>query len=114
MSFFAELRRRNIFRVALLYVTAGWLLLEIASMLVDYAGLPGWVYRFTAAVLLIAFPLALVLSWMYEITPEGLRRERDVDRAQSITRQTGARLLRLALLSVLLVFLLNLLRFALD
>lgn len=114
MSLFAELRRRNIFRVALLYVTGGWLLLEIGSMLIDYAGIPDWIYRFTFAMLIIAFPLALILSWIYEITPEGLRREFEVERERSITKKTGAMLLRLALLSVLLVFLLNLLRFALD
>lgn len=114
MSLFAELRRRNLFRVSLLYLCAGWLLLEIGALLVDYAGLPAWTWRFTFALLVIAFPLALLLSWIYEITPEGLRRESDVDREQSITRQTGALLLRLALLCVLMVFLLNLLRFALD
>lgn len=114
MSLFAELRRRNIFRVALLYVTAGWLLLEIAALLVDYAGMPGWVYRFAFAILIIAFPLALVLSWIYEITPQGLRREVEVEPARSITTKTGKRLLYLALSSVLLVLLLNLLRFALD
>ncbi|MEM1411551.1 MAG: hypothetical protein AAGH19_04260 [Pseudomonadota bacterium] len=114
MSLFSELRRRNIFRVALLYLTAGWLLLETGSLLVDFAGIPDWVYRFVFAILIIAFPLALVLSWIYEITPEGLRREADVERENSITRATGALLLRLALLAVLLVFALNLLRFALD
>lgn len=114
MSLFSELRRRNLFRVALLYVAAGWLLLELTSMLVDYAGLPVWVFRFVFALLIIAFPLAMGISWLYEITPEGLRRESLVDPAESITKQTGARLLRLALLSMLLVFLLNLARFALD
>jgi hypothetical protein len=114
MSLFAELRRRNIFGVILLYVAGGWLLLESGALLVDYAGLPAWVYRFLFAVLIIAFPLAIVLSWLYEITPEGIRRESEVDPERSITRQTGAKLLRLALLSVCLVVLLNLLRFALD
>lgn len=114
MTLLAELRRRNIFGVILLYVTAGWLLLEAGALLVDFAGMPGWVYRFLFAVLIIAFPLALVLSWMYEITPEGIRREYEVERERSITRETGSKLLRLALLSVLLVLLLNLLRFALG
>ncbi len=114
MTLFSELRRRNVFRVVLLYVTAGWLLLELSSLFVDYAGLPVWVLRFLFALLIIAFPLAIGISWFYEITPDGLRRESTVDPAESITKQTGARLLRLALLSVLLVFLLNLLRFALD
>lgn len=114
MSLFAELSRRNIFHVVLLYVAAGWLVLELGAMAVDYAGVPGWVYRFIFGVLIIGFPLALVLSWIYEITPEGLRREFEVDRERSITRQTGRKLLNLAALSVLLVLLLNLLRFALD
>lgn len=114
MTLFSELRRRNLFRVVLLYLTAGWLLLEISSMLVDYADLPAWVLRFFFALLIIAFPLALGISWFYEITPEGLRRESSVDPADSIARQTGARLLRLSMLSVGLIVLLNLLRFVLD
>ena len=114
MTLFSELRRRNVFRVILLYVAAGWLLLESSAMLADYAGMPLWVSRFLFALLIIAFPLAIGISWLYEITPEGLRRESRVDPAESITKKTGARLLRLAMLSVLLVVLLNLLRFALD
>ncbi len=114
MSLFAELKRRNIFRVALFYVAAGWLLLELGAMLVDYAGIPGWVYRFAFAVLVIGFPLALVLSWIYEITPEGLRREFDVVPERSITRQTGQRLARLTVFAIAGVVALNLLRFALD
>jgi len=114
MSLLSELSRRNIFRVALLYLAAGWLVLEFGSLLVDYANLPAWIWRFTFAVLIIAFPLAIVLSWLYEITPEGLQRENRVDPERSITRQTGRTLLRLALLATLGVLLLNLLRFALD
>jgi hypothetical protein len=114
MMLFSELRRRNVFRVTLLYFTAGWLLLELCSLFVDYAGMPLWVLRFLFALLIIAFPLAIGISWFYEITPDGLRRESLVDPTESITKQTGARLLRLALLCLLLVFLLNLLRFALD
>ena len=114
MSLFAELRRRNIFRVALLYAAAAWLILEIGSLCVDYANLPEWIYRFTFAMLIIGFPLALVLSWIYEITPEGLKREFEVDLSDSITTKTGQVLLKLAFLAVLLVVLLNLARFALD
>jgi hypothetical protein len=114
MPLFAELKRRNIFRVTLLYVTAGWLVLELTAMAVDYAGLAEWVYRFAFALLLIAFPLALLLSWFYEITPTGLRREKQVERAASITDQTGRRLVQLSGLAVVLVCGLNLLRFALD
>lgn len=114
MSLFSELRRRNIFRVSLLYLVAAWLLLELGALSVDYANLPGWVFRFTFAMLLIGFPLALVLSWIYEITPEGIRREFEVERERSITRETGRRLTRLTLLCLLLIVLLNLSRFWLD
>ncbi len=114
MSLFAELSRRNIYRVALAYVVLGWLLLEGCAMLVDYAGIPAWIYRFAFALMVIGFPLALVLSWIFELTPEGLRREFEVERNRSITRQTGDRLLRLTLLAALLLVLLNLLRFVLD
>ncbi len=114
MSILAELVRRNIFRVALLYVASAWLVLELLAIGVDYAGVPGWVYRFAAAIGIICFPLAMVFSWIFEITPEGLKRETRVDPASSITRQTGRRLLWLTMICVLGVLALNLLRFALD
>ena len=74
----AELRRRNIFRVAVLYAAASWLVLDLCALCVAEVGLAPWVFRFLFALALICFPLALVLSWIYEITPEGLRRGRDV------------------------------------
>lgn len=114
MGVFSELRRRNIFRVALLYVLAAWLLLELLALGADYGGMPGWIYRFSFAMVIIGFPLALVFSWLYEITPEGLRREYEVEREKSITRQTGRRLLIAAVVCFALVVLVNLLRFALN
>ena len=114
MSLITELRRRNIFRVDLLYIAAGWLLLELGALCVDYAQLPGWIYRFTFAMLLIGFPLILVLAWIFELTPDGIKREFEVDMSNSITRRTGRTLLKLTLLAVLLICLLNLARFALD
>ncbi|KAA9133251.1 hypothetical protein F3N42_02530 [Marinihelvus fidelis] len=114
MKVFAELVRRNIFRVALLYVASAWLVLEILSLGVDYAGLPSWIYRFAVALGIICFPLAMVFSWLFEITPEGLVRETKVEPSRSITVRTGRKLLRLAILCVLGVAGLNLLRFGLD
>jgi len=88
MSLLSELKRRNVLRVALLYVLAGWLLLLCTDLLVAASG-ADWVYRFVAGIWIICFPLLLVFSWIYEITPEGLKKERDVVRERSITEQTG-------------------------
>jgi hypothetical protein len=92
MSFFAELKRRNVFRMAALYLVAGWVLLQVADVLAGVLGLPDWTLRLVAFLLLLGFPLALIFSWVYELTPEGLKRDHEVDRTQSITAQTGRKL----------------------
>ncbi|MDH4013296.1 MAG: tetratricopeptide repeat protein [Chromatiales bacterium] len=92
MSFFAELKRRNVFRMAALYLVAGWVLLQVADVLAGVLGLPDWTLRLVAFLLLLGFPLALIFSWVYELTPEGLKRDHEVDRIQSITAQTGRKL----------------------
>jgi hypothetical protein len=92
MSIFAELKRRNIFRVALLYLVAGWLILQIASLLLEHLGFPAWVFRFIFALLLIFFPLAMIFSWVFEITPEGIKREQQIDAQASITAITGRKI----------------------
>lgn len=91
MSLLSELKRRNVFRVAILYVVAGWLLLQCTDLVVG-GGEAAWIYRFLAAIWIICFPLLLVFSWIYEITPEGLRKERDVVRERSITEETGKKI----------------------
>lgn len=91
MSLISELKRRNVFRVAWLYVLSSWLVAQLAAM--GFAGGElDWVYRFCCALLIICFPLLLVFSWIYEITPEGIRKEYEVARAHSITLRTGRRL----------------------
>ncbi len=92
MSTFAELKRRNIFRVALLYIVAAWLVLQVAEILFEQLGIPAWVFRFMFALLLICFPLALVFSWIFEITPAGLKREQDIEAQASITVHTGRKI----------------------
>jgi TolB-like protein len=92
MSFFAELRRRNVFRVAIAYLAAGWLLTEVASTVFPLFGVPEWGIRFIVVLLALGFLPALVISWVYELTPEGLKRERDVIRDESITQVTAKRL----------------------
>ena len=92
MPFLAELKRRNVFRMAALYLVAGWVLLQVADVLAGVLGLPDWTMRLVAFLLLLGFPLALIFSWVYELTPEGLKRDHEVDRSQSITAQTGRKL----------------------
>jgi TolB-like protein len=89
MSFFEELKRRNVVRVAILYAVASWLTIQIGDVLFDTFDLPSSWLRLVVAVLILCFPIALILSWVYEMTPEGIKRERDVDRTQSVTHQTG-------------------------
>ena len=81
MSFFAELKRRNVIRMAVLYIVAGWVVLQIADVLFDPLGLPAWTFRMVLGLLLLGFPLALIFAWVFEMTPEGLKRERDIDRS---------------------------------
>ncbi len=89
MSFYEELKRRNVVKAAVLYVVASWLILQIADVLVDAMDLPSTWVRLVLAILILGFPLTLIFSWVFEITPEGLQREKDVDRSQSITSDTG-------------------------
>ncbi|NGX15829.1 hypothetical protein [Wenzhouxiangella sp. XN24] len=78
MSFFAELRRRNVFRVGAAYVVVAWLLIQVADILLGNFGAPDWVFKSFVALLALGFPLALFLSWAYEMTPEGVKRAADV------------------------------------
>ena len=89
---FEELKRRNVFRVAVAYLVSGWLVLQVAELVVDIAGAPDWVLKFLLLLGLLGFPIALIFSWAYELTPEGVKREKDVDRSESITRDTGRKL----------------------
>ena len=95
MSFFAELRRRNVVRVGIAYAVAGWVLAQVAEFAFDTFGAPDWVLKSFVVALLLGFPIVLLIAWAFEITPEGIKREKDVDRDNSITRQTGRRLDRL-------------------
>ena len=92
MSLFSELRRRNVFRVAAAYLVVGWLLTEVASTLLPMFGAPDWVARALVIVIAIGFVPLMIFSWAYELTPEGLKRESQVNRDESITWQTGRKL----------------------
>ena len=84
MSLIAELKRRNVFRVGVAYAIVAWLLLEVASVIFPGLHLPDWTLTFLIIVILAGFPLALIVAWAYELTPEGLKPETAVDPAESI------------------------------
>jgi adenylate cyclase len=92
MSFIAELKRRNVFKVGFAYIIVAWLLLQVSDTLVPALYLPEWFNSGVAFVLIIGFPIALIFAWAFEMTPEGIKKEKDVDRSQSITQVTGNKL----------------------
>ena len=102
MSFIGELRRRNVVRVAALYVVSAWLLVQVADTLLPAFEAPAWVLRVLVGLLALGFVPALVFSWVFELTPEGLRRERDADRTHGMADRT-ARRLDVAVIVLLLV-----------
>lgn len=92
MSFINELKRRNVFRVGIAYVIGAWLLLQLTDVLSQLLALPEVVGRVIVLLVAIGLPVALFFAWAFEMTPEGVKREKDVDRSQSITPQTGKKL----------------------
>lgn len=92
MSFFAELKRRNVIRVGIAYVVICWALAQVAEFAVDNFDAPVWALRVFVVFLMLGLPLVLFLAWIYELTPDGVKREKDIDRSQSITKQTGRKL----------------------
>jgi TolB-like protein len=92
MPLLQELKRRNVTRVAVLYIVAAWLVLQVADVSVSLLSLPEWVGRVVFLLLALGFPFALIFSWAYELTPEGLKREKEVDREDSVTQVTGRRI----------------------
>ena len=92
MGLVSELRRRNVIRVAIAYAVAAWLLIEITATTFPILKLPDWSVTLVTVLVLIGFPLALIFAWAYELTPEGLKKEKDVDRSESITHITGRKL----------------------
>ena len=92
MSFFRELRRRNVVRVAIAYLIMAWLLLQIVDVIVPMLELPNWIGRAILLLLAVGFAVSVFVAWAFEITPEGLKKEKDVDRSQSITHVTGRKL----------------------
>jgi adenylate cyclase len=91
-NFFGELRRRNVYKAAIAYAVVAWLLLQAASILFPTFEAPPWVMKVFVAVIVLGFPVALVFSWAFELTLEGLKRTEDVDVTKSVTKSTGRKL----------------------
>ena len=102
MDIFAELKRRNVFRVAIAYAVIAWVLAQVADLAFDNFGAPAWVSKSILFILILGFPLAVFFAWAFELTPEGVKKEKDVKRGESITADTGKKLNTL-LIGVLVV-----------
>jgi TolB-like protein len=92
MSFFTELQRRNVVRVGVAYTLIAWVVAQVAEFAFENFGAPEWVIKVIVVLLLLGLPVALVFAWIYEMTPEGIKKEKDVDRSASITPDTGRRI----------------------
>src|SRR5512132_3559380 len=77
--FFAELKRRNVYKVAIAYAVVAWLLMQIASQIFPFFDIPNWAVRLVVLILILGFPVALILAWAFELTPEGLKRTEFAD-----------------------------------
>ena len=103
MSFFEELKRRNVVRVGIAYAVAAWLLIQVTDIVFPRIGLPDSAVTLVIALLAIGFVPALIFAWAFEMTPEGIKREAEIDRAESITPQTGKKLDRMIIAGLVLI-----------
>jgi TolB-like protein len=103
MSLFEELKRRNVFRVGVAYTVGAWLLLQLTEVLSELLKLPDEIGPIVVGLVAIGFPVVLFLAWAFELTPEGMKREKDVDRSASITPQTGKKLDRVIIAMLVVV-----------
>jgi TolB-like protein/Tfp pilus assembly protein PilF len=102
-NFFAELKRRNVYKVAVAYAVVSWLLIQIATQVFPFFEIPNWAVRLVVLLLILGFPVALILSWVFEITPEGIKRETEIEPGgKSTTKQTGRKIVALTIMAALL------------
>ena len=92
LNLFAELKRRNVFKVAAAYVIVGWLIMQVGDTLGPALYLPEWINSALAFFLILGFPLAMFFAWAFEMTPDGIKKEKDIERDSSVTRLTGRKL----------------------
>jgi TolB-like protein len=91
-NFFSELKRRNVYKVAVAYLVAAWLLIQAASIFFPAFEAPGWVMKAVICAIFLGFPIALILAWAFELTPEGIKRTEGVAPSESITHRTGRKI----------------------
>jgi TolB-like protein len=110
LSFFEELKRRNVFRVGMAYAISAWVLLQFVDIVLENIQAPDWIMKVFMLALACGFPIAVFFAWAFEMTPEGIKKEKDVDRTQSITSTTGRKLDR----TIIVVLLIAVVYFAWD
>src|SRR5437762_2327731 len=101
-NFFVELKRRNVYKVAVAYAVVSWLIIQIATQVFPFFGTPNWAVRLVVLLLILGFPVALILSWAFEITREGIKLESEVAPNESITRRTGRKLVAVTMVLAVL------------
>jgi TolB-like protein/cytochrome c-type biogenesis protein CcmH/NrfG len=108
MSFFDELKRRNVFRIGIAYAISAWILLQVVDLVLENIDAPPLIMQVFMLAIAVGFPIALIFAWAFEITPEGVKLEKHVDRSKSIVQQTGQKMNRhiIIALSIAVVFLL--------
>jgi TolB-like protein/Flp pilus assembly protein TadD len=102
-SLWTELKRRNVIRVSVLYAVTGWVLLQVADILFGLLDVPGWGLRLVLGLLVLGLPLVVIFSWVFEMTPEGIKRESEIKRSQSLTSETGRKIDRLIIFGLVAV-----------
>ena len=91
-SFFAELKRRHVYKIAVGYAVAAWLLIQVVTQVFPFFELPKWSVQVVVLAAIVGFPIALILSWAFELTPEGIKRDEEAGPRRSRTRQAGRKL----------------------
>src|SRR3954469_13000706 len=110
--FLGELQRRNVYRVAVTYTVVSWVLIQITTQVFPFFEIPTWAVRAVILLLVLGFPVALILAWAFELTPEGIKRTEDVPPHESIRHHTGRKLLALAAVAAAIAAALFLVQFA--
>ena len=96
-NFFSELKRRNVYKVAVAYAVVAWLLIQAASIFFPAFDAPPWVMKIFIIVIIFGFPVALIFSWAFEITPEGIKLESEIEPSKSIKRRTGRKIVAMTI-----------------
>jgi hypothetical protein len=89
LSFFEELKRRNVFKVGIVYGITAWVIAQMAGLAADSFLAPGWVMKMLISILMLGFPVALLMAWAYELTPQGLQRESNAIKEQPTSKANG-------------------------